>query len=218
MTKIISATQLKGGTGKSTITANLAGYLAMTGKTVLIIDADGPTQYTAYSWTALFSQSGLKEADKVTAVKVLTTDELIAVLQENDGKFDFILIDSPPRMAEIMRAIIFVSDLSLIPFNVTGPDIWALDDMIELLNEVKEAKPDTNLKLVINGLKDKANAWQTRSLVLKTFDLPYIQTSLYEYDTYQAVIGKGLHAAGYRIHKPKEQFTQFAKEVLAAIN
>ena len=218
MTKIIASAQLKGGTGKSTITANLAGYLAMTGNTVLVVDADGPAQYTAFSWASLFADSGLKEAEKVTAVKVLTIDELVAVLEEHDGQVDYILIDAPPRMAEIMRAIIFAADLSIIPFNVTGPDIWALDDMIDLLDEVKSVKPDANLRLVINRLRDKSIAWQTRDLVLKQFDMPYIPTPLYEYDTYQTVIGKGLHVSSYRIHKPKEQFTQFAKEVLKALN
>lgn len=217
MTKIISCAQLKGGTGKSTITANLAGYLAMKGKTVLIVDADGPTQYTAFSWHALCVKNQHKEAEKISAVKVISTDELISVLQDNDGAYDYILIDSPPRMAEMMRAIIYVSDLTLIPLNVTGPDIWALDDMKDLIKEAKVAKQDTNIKLVINRLKDKSSAWKTRDMVLQAFELPYIKTPLYEYDTYQTVIGKGTHASAYHIPKPKMQFIKFAKDVLNEI-
>lgn len=217
MTKIISCVQLKGGTGKSTITANLAGYLGMKGKSVLIIDADGPKQHTTFAWATFLKESTLKEAEKITAVKVANTEELLSALKEGDGDFDFILIDAPPRMAEMMRAIIFVSDLSLVPFNVTGPDIWALDDMKELIQEAQLAKPDTNFKLVINRLKDKASAWKTRDAVLSAFELPHIKTSLYEYDTYQTVIGKGLHVSAYHVPKPKTQFIQFAKEVLAEL-
>ena len=52
MAKIISLIQLKGGSGKSTITTNLAGALAMKGERVGLIDADQP-QNTSGSWAVI---------------------------------------------------------------------------------------------------------------------------------------------------------------------
>ena len=56
MTKYIALLQLKGGAGKSTITANLCGYLLSQNATVLTVDADIP-QGTLSAWASLTSES-----------------------------------------------------------------------------------------------------------------------------------------------------------------
>ncbi len=60
-TKIISIVSTKGGVGKTTLTANLAGYLASIGKKVLMIDADPQPSLSSYYQISDHSQNGLTE-------------------------------------------------------------------------------------------------------------------------------------------------------------
>lgn len=214
MSKFISLVQLKGGAGKSTIVANLCGYLLGKGKSVLTVDGDMP-QGTLTAWAGLFTQN--KESKKYEHVSVNNVEELLSVLQQAENQFDYILIDSPPRMADMMKAILVVSDLVLVPLNVTSPDIWAVTDMVELIKDATNERPELNVQLVFNKFKDKSSNWQTRNEVIANTELPAIKTALFDYDTYSTVIGKGTHVCDYHIRAPKAQFSAFAKEALKTI-
>lgn len=215
MTTYISMLQLKGGVGKTTITANLAGYLVDKGHTVLTVDAD-MQQGTLTAWAGLYTEN--KKTEKYDHATAHDLEELMAILEQSWGQFDYVLIDAPPRMAEIMRALIMASDLVLLPLSVTSPEIWAMEDTNKLLKTAMEEKPDLKIKLVFNRMKDTSGAFKIRNAVIDNLGLPHIQQILSDYDTYQTVIGKGTHASAYYQKKPKAQFKAFAKEVLQVVS
>ncbi|ENV14686.1 ParA family protein [Acinetobacter schindleri] len=215
MAKYISLLQLKGGVGKTTITANLAGYLASKGYSVLTVDADMP-QGSLTAWAGLFTKKhGYKNYEHATAHSM---DEMLSILEQADQEFDYILIDSPPRIAEIMRSLIIVSDLVLLPLNVTAPEIWAIQDTeTKVIKAALEERPDLNIRLVLNRIKDRSSTFKLSDQVTKLTGLKFTKQYLTDYDSYQTIVGKGTHAAAYHVKKPKEQFTAFAKEVLSLI-
>jgi chromosome partitioning protein len=214
MAKYISTVQLKGGVGKTTILANLCGYLLEQGYSVLTIDAD-MQQGTLTAWSTLFVQN--HNPEKYEHASAYTMPELLSILENAESEFDFILTDAPPRIADIMKALVLVSDLVLVPLNVTSPEIWATEDTKKLIDTALSQKPDLNVKLVFNKIKDKSSTYKTRNKVIEQLDVPYISQSLFEYDTYATVIGKGTHVSAYYIKRPKEQFKAFAKEILNSI-
>lgn len=59
--KVISIISTKGGVGKTTLTANLAGYLSSTGKKVLMIDADPQPSLSSYYEITKQAPCGLTE-------------------------------------------------------------------------------------------------------------------------------------------------------------
>lgn len=214
MAKYISSLQLKGGVGKSTIIINLAGYLVQKGFKVLTVDAD-MQQGTLTAWSALFQQK--HNPVNYEHASAHTMQEMIDILEQAESEFDYILTDAPPRIAEIMKALVLVSDLVLVPLNVTSPEIWATQDTKKLLKSAFEEKPNLNVRLVFNQIKDKSSTYKTRNLVIEQLDIPYISQSLFEYETYATIVGKGTHVTAYHVKRPKEQFTAFAEEVLKAI-
>lgn len=215
MAKFISVLQLKGGVGKSTIITNLAGYLIHKKHKVLTVDAD-MQQGTLTAWASLFIQNeSPKNYEHACAHDM---DELLNILESAENEFDFILIDAPPRMAEIMRTLIVASDLVLLPLNVSAAEIWALEDTkTKLVDEAKKIKPDLNVHLVFNRFKDKSSSHKLRTEVIENFGLPAIKTTISEFETYKTMLGKGTHAAAYHQQNTKDQFTAFAKEVLKAL-
>jgi len=140
MTKIIGLIQVKGGTGRSTLATNLAGQLANKGR-VLLVDCDMP-QGTSASWVAM------REAGNVAAATAGDHKELVQVIEAHQAEYDFIVLDGPPRIAELTRAILLLSDLSLVPVGASAAEIWATSDMLPIIEEAQALKSDVNVRTV----------------------------------------------------------------------
>ena len=117
---IIAVIQQKGGVGKSTITANLAGELVSSGRSVKVFDLD-PQQSLA-SWSRL-GDGLLKEI-----VQVIPTDnpgDFKTSVMSSAGGFDRVLLDCPPGLPDsgIMAALL--ADLVILPVTPSPLDILA---------------------------------------------------------------------------------------------
>jgi chromosome partitioning protein len=134
MAKIIGVIQVKGGAGRSTIATNLAGILETSAK-VALIDCDMP-QGTSASWGALRQQE--QPISNLTIATAADHDDLVETAQTLAEENDFIVIDGPPRIAEITRAMLILSDLCLIPLGTSAAEIWATTDLLRTINEAKE--------------------------------------------------------------------------------
>lgn len=140
MTKIIGIIQLKGGTGRSTVATNFAGELAKLGRTVLI-DCDTP-QGTATSWAALRQQSGNQagiQENELVAETAATPRELVQKVEQHKDAA-YIVMDGPPRIAELTRAMLVLSDLCLMPVGASPAELWATGDVLELVKEARAVK------------------------------------------------------------------------------
>lgn len=210
MTKYISLLQLKGGAGKSTITANLSGFFLGLGKTVLTVDSDLP-QGTLTAWASLATEN-----ENYHHISAHNVEELIEVLKQAQGQFDIVLIDSPPRLADVMKAILYVSDLALLPLAPTTPDIWATSDMKAMIDDIAKEK-DLNVRLVFNKFKQSTRTEDVRKEAVEILGLPQIETALSNYVAYSDVMGLGTHVLKHNHKKAKDQFLAFGNEVLDAL-
>lgn len=136
MPKTISVAQVKGGCGRSTVSTNLAAELSKLGKTVLI-DGDMP-QGTSASWFVMRQQSG--QVGNLVCETVKDHRELMATVQQHEDA-DYIVIDGPPRIAEITRAMLVLSDLCVVPVGASVPEIWATTDVLSIIEEAKKIRP-----------------------------------------------------------------------------
>lgn len=138
MTKTIGIIQLKGGTGRSTVATNLAGELSKLGRTVLI-DCDTP-QGTATSWAALRQQAGNQAGNhELVAEAAATPRELVQKVEQNNDA-DYIVLDGPPRIAELTRAMLVLADLCVMPVGASPAELWATGDVLELVKEARAVK------------------------------------------------------------------------------
>ncbi len=212
MTKFISFLQLKGGAGKSTLSANLCGFLLEQGHTVLAVDSDMP-QGTLAAWASMY------EHPKFKCLTAADPQQLITILKHANGHFDFVVIDSPPRMAEMMTAILYVSDLVLLPMAATSPDIWAVSDMAGIINKTLKAQDKkVKIRVVWNKYKDTKKMQETREDALSIFGYKEIPVPISNFIAYAEVMGMGRHALDYNHAKAKSQFTDFGNAVLTALN
>ena len=135
MAKIIGIINQKGGVGKTTLSVNLAMGLKQTGDRVLLVDSD--PQGSARDWHAV----GNGELLTVIGLDRPTLDKDVKALKDN---YDWIVIDGPPKLADMTIAAIRCSDVVLIPVQPSPYDIWATEDTIDLIKarqQVTEGLP-----------------------------------------------------------------------------
>ena len=188
--KTIGIIQVKGGAGRSTVSTNLAGELSKLGKTVLI-DCDMP-QGTAASWFAVRQQKG-KDGNLV-ADTATNHRELVAKMQQY-AYADYIVLDGPPRIAELTRAILVLADLCLVPVGASAAEIWATNDLLELIEEAKKVKP-VNTRMVWTRYRPHTRLAQgLTELAKKDLGLLALGTSLGMRVAYMEALGEGLTVA-----------------------
>ena len=165
-THIISIALQKGGVGKSTTAQNLSAYLGGKGKKVLLIDLDAqcnttfssgaePKEQTASDFLggqcspedAIISCSHydiipadayLSNMERVDADKGLLKHRLSSCI----GKYDFIFLDCPPSLGNILKNALFASDLVIIAMDARPYAIQGIDAFSETM---KEVNPDLGI-------------------------------------------------------------------------
>jgi len=122
--RVILVANPKGGSGKTTLSTNLAGYLASTGKRVAILDLD--RQKSATHWLAMRDMA-------------LPDIELMREGQSEDS--DWLVIDSPAGLhgKSLVRALKLAHKV-VVPIAPSLFDIRASQDFLAALHEEKAVR------------------------------------------------------------------------------
>ncbi len=191
MTRIIGLVQVKGGAGRSTVATNLAGELARF-HDVMLLDCDMP-QGTSASWAAVRTQAG--RAGRLQAETVSNHRDLVDRVERLHGTVDYIIIDGPPRLAEMSRAIIVLSDLCLVPVTASAAEIWATSDLLTLLNDARTIRK-VDARLLWTRYRSYTRiAKELSEEAEKTLGLPAMKTTLGYRVAYAEALGLGRTAA-----------------------
>ena len=134
---IIVVGGIKGGSGKTTISTHLAMIRSYQKKEVLLIDADD--QETSYDFSTL--RNSLDEKyPQYTCIK-LTGKSVRTEVSKLSDKFSNIIIDTGGRDTVSQRAALSIADILLIPFVPRSFDLWTLDNVSEVIEEIKQINP-----------------------------------------------------------------------------
>jgi chromosome partitioning protein len=149
MTQIVGIIQVKGGVGRSTIATNLAAVFSDRKPTALI-DCDLP-QGTSASWFAV--RKAEAPPLNLTLATVRDYRELIIRAKELSQDHRYIIIDAPPRIAEMTRAVIVMSTLCLVPLGASAAEIWSTADLLETINAARSYRADIDVRIVWNRFR-----------------------------------------------------------------
>ena len=125
----ISISLQKGGTGKTTTAETIAAILGSKGKKVLLVDMDAQMNSTFIS--------GVNVKKSITDLFIGDaglTDTLAPVQKI----YDFILIDTPPALGNLLKNCLLASDYVLIPTDARPLSIKGLDALEPTLNAVHD--------------------------------------------------------------------------------
>lgn len=130
---ILAIGNIKGGVGKTTLAVNIAIARALAGSDVLLVDGD--EQRTAITFTDLRNEQLGNPG--YTAVSLHGTT-LRTQVRQLSCKYDDIVIDVGGRDTGSLRAALTVAETLLIPVQPRSFDIWAVDQVADLIKEALE--------------------------------------------------------------------------------
>jgi chromosome partitioning protein len=129
MPKVIAVLNQKGGSGKTTISTNVASWLHSQGESTLLVDLD--PQGSASDW------ADAREGDELCPV-VRMGKSISRELPKIARDYDWVVIDGAPQVSELAAAAVRAADVVMIPVQPSPYDIWACSDLVELLKARQE--------------------------------------------------------------------------------
>lgn len=171
MALVIAIANLKGGTGKSTVTLALATTLHAAKHRVLIIDAD--SQGTCRQWAARAAEQGHDGPPVVS----MDTKALARDLPRVSANYDVVLVDTPARLGPAARAAMIVADLVVLPVSPGAADVWALQETISVLEEAQALRPDLRAVVALNRA-DRTTLARVAQEALRELQLPLLDGAL----------------------------------------
>src|SRR5688572_7738589 len=120
----------KGGPGKSTVATTLAAMRAA-GRQVLLVNADA--QSTSIHWAA--ARRDHPEVPQVTAV-TMRGQKIHTGIADMASRFDDVVIDTGGHDCVELRSAMVASDRLLMPLRPSQPDIWTLEKMVQIVDQV----------------------------------------------------------------------------------
>ena len=159
--KAILIANPKGGSGKTTLSTNIAGYLAARGKRVAILDLD--RQKSATQWLS-------------SRPRNLPPIELMQSGAETEAPLDTLVIDSPAALhgKNLEHALKLVHKV-IVPIAPSAFDIQASRDFLEVLHHEKIVRKGKIFIGVVGMRMDpRTRAALTLEQFLKGLDLPVL--------------------------------------------
>ena len=135
MGKVISFSNQKGGSGKTTLSANLAVLWSNSGYKVAVIDADAQNSLTY--WLEARKKYYGKDDIGITSYN-FDVRNLKEEIKQIKRKYNFIIIDSPPSITFDTIQIIKASDRVFVPVQPSPLDVMATVPFINLVKQEKK--------------------------------------------------------------------------------
>jgi chromosome partitioning protein len=190
---------IKGGSGKTTVATNLA-VLCARDHDVLLIDADD--QETASDFTVLRNER-IPEGAGYTSIK-LTGAAVRTETQRLARKYDTIIIDTGGRDTTSQRAALSIANVLLVPFVPRSFDIWTLEKVSNLVEEMRVANPGLAAYVFINRADPRGQDNDESAEVLKEASgLEFINTPLGTRKAFSNAAAQGLSVLELKPQDPK---------------
>ena len=165
LSKVITISQQKGGTGKTTLAVHLAmAFIKYHDLKVAIIDTD--PQGSLGKWFMIRTEKKVSNENLTFKTASLWGAQYESKTLKNDH--DIVIIDTPPKIESDARPSIEAADLVLIPMAASHVDFWATGAIVEIAKKAISKK---------TGARCLRSILET--ILLKTmFELPELENVL----------------------------------------
>ncbi len=156
----------KGGTGKTTISTNLAALMISRGQDVLLIDTD--KQGSASMWCAVRDED--KSVKRVPCVQKFGLG-LAGEIKDLSNRYSNIIIDAGGRDSVELRSAMTVADRIFIPLQASQFDVWTIATMDNLLELTKTVNSKLEATIILNRASTHPSVSEAKDVLELSEDL-----------------------------------------------
>ena len=210
LSKVITISQQKGGTGKTTLAVHLAlAFIKYHNLKVAIIDTD--PQGSLGKWFMIRTEKKLSNDNLTFKTASLWGAQYESKSLKKDH--DIVIIDTPPKIESDARPSIETADLVLIPVVASHVDFWATGAIVEIAK-----KANKKILIQINRSSQRSKLISKTNEFIKSLDLLATKTIIGNRQIFAASMGEGKTA----VEKQKksnavEEIKQLSEQILSEI-
>ena len=183
LSKVITISQQKGGTGKTTLAVHLAmAFIKYHNLKVAIIDTD--PQGSLGKWFMIRSERKVSNENLTFKTASLWGAQYESKTLKNDH--DIVIIDTPPKIESDARPSIEAADLVLIPMAASHVDFWATGAIVEIAK-----KANKKILAQINRSSQRSKLINKTKEFIKSLDLDSTETIIGNRQIYTSSMGEG---------------------------
>ena len=207
---VISVLNPKGGSGKTTISTNLARAFHERGHNVLMVDSD--PQGSARDWHAAsrdnpLSLVALDRASSLRSLKGLAVAHHI------------VIVDGAAKLEDMLAGAIKASDLVLIPVQPSPYDLWATTDLVDIIRvrqQITDGQPDA--AFIVNRIVAGTVLGTEVQTVLAEQGIGVLRAQVAQRQVYPRTAANGETVFDAKDKAGKAEIAALADEVLERIN
>ncbi len=190
---------IKGGSGKTTLAVSLTVLLSRVGFDVLLVDADNQGTASDFStWRAETIEDTGYTSIKLSGLAVRNE------VQKMKSKYDHIVIDAGGRDTSSQRAAMVVSDVYIAPFAPKSFDMWTLEQVEQLVQEMAIANPSLQSYAVLNKVDyNRKDIEEGRNYIEESEVLKVLNSTLNERKAFANAAAAGLTVMEHKPKNPK---------------
>jgi len=206
--KIIALLNEKGGSGKTTVSTNLATALHRRGMKVILVDAD--PQGTARDW-----RETSPEGANMPTVVAMDRPQMLTQLDALNA--DIVIIDTPAKAESMSAVAIRVAHIAIVVIQPCAADIWACAATISMI----QAKLDLGGKLDVAFLTNRVAkhtklAKEIQSGTWNEYGFDQLTTTIGNRTVFAQALSDGLSVYDYANDGAKADIDTLIKELESA--
>tara|TARA_B110000116_G_scaffold26479_1_gene20191 strand:- start:31 stop:669 length:639 start_codon:yes stop_codon:yes gene_type:complete len=210
LSKVITISQQKGGTGKTTLAVHLAlAFIKYHSLKIAIIDTD--PQGSLGKWFMIREEKKISNDNLTFKTASLWGAQYESKALKKDH--DIVIIDTPPKIESDARPSIESADLVLIPMAASHVDFWATGAIVDIAK-----KANKKILIQINRSNQRSKLISKTNDFIKSLNLSATKTIIGNRQIYAASMGEGKTA----VEKQKkgiavEEIKHLSEQILSEI-
>lgn len=205
--KIIGMSGQKGGTGKTTLSVNIADFFARKGKKVSLLDRD--PQQAAMTW---FNTGSDKNFEVVSQVNTELKNLVEARSRNGD---DIVVIDTAPTVGGQFKLLPVFSDIILLPSRSSLQDIKALSDSF-FIYASDSKKKTKHCYGIFTNINKRTKLWDESLRAINELKIPVLNSITTLSISYATSFSEGLSVFGKKEYdKAQLEVESIAKEIIS---
>ena len=195
---VLTFAQQKGGSGKTTLVANLAHAWVLAKKSVALIDLDPQQSLTEWSRRSDLGLEVIESRDYRVSSDLRTARDA----------HDLVLVDCPGSASSLLASAVRESDLLLVPCQPTPLDLWASEATLRMAADEK-----TPARVVLNRVAPRGAAADKTVADLEALGAGVLRARIGNRVAFATAFLEGGSALGARRSRAAEEVTALRKEL-----